>query len=181
MVENEVYQIVSSVTDKGSLVSNPNVTYVSSDISIATVDNKGIVTALKQGTCTITASIGNVNATLILTITPKVATHTISYSCNWSTGQTSNGVALKVYVSSTATCKKILDGNTDTSLLANYTLDSVGSSLLANNSITITRKSNTEFLMKNVSVNTSKSFTLTFADSVDNSIIATQTVNLSGM
>ena len=105
----------------------------------------------------------------------------ISYSCEWSTGKVSNGVSLKTYMSSTANCKETINGVADSTLIVNYSLDSIGSSLVATGSVTITRKSNVDFLVKNVSVSTSKSFIITFTNSVDNSIISTQTVSLSGM
>jgi hypothetical protein len=105
----------------------------------------------------------------------------VSYSCNWSTGQTTNGVLLKVYSSSTASIKKTIDGVIDSSLVANYTLDSIGTSLLSSGSISITKKSNTEFLIKNVNCTTTKSFVITFTDNSDGSTLMTRTIQLSGM
>jgi hypothetical protein len=105
----------------------------------------------------------------------------ISYTCNWSIGQTTNGILLKVYSSSTASIKKTTDGVIDSSLVANYTLDSIGTSLLSSGSISVTKKSNTEFLVKNVNCTTSKNFIITFTNNADGSVILNQTVQLTGM
>lgn len=181
LVETETFKIIPNVTDNGSLVLNPNVIYTSSDESIAKVDNTGLVTAISIGTCDITCSIGNVNEVLNLTINAKPVTPVISYSCDWSTAKTSTGCSLKTYMSSTVILKKTINGVDDSTLMANYTLDSTGSSLLSNGAITITRKTNNSFLVKNVNISTSKNFVMTFTDSSDGTIITTQTIQLTGM
>jgi hypothetical protein len=84
-------------------------------------------------------------------------------------------------MSSIAILKKTINGVDDSSLMVNYTLDSIGSSLMSSSAITITRKTNNSFLVKNVSVATVKSFTITFLDSDTNTIISTQIINISGM
>jgi hypothetical protein len=181
LVETETYKIIPNVTDKGIVVTNPNVTYISSNENIAKVDTAGLVTAIGVGNCSITCSIGNVSSVLNLTINAKPVAPVISYSCDWSTAKTSIGCSLKTYMSSIAILKKTINGVDDSSLMVNYTLDSIGSSLMSSSAITITRKTNNSFLVKNVSVATVKSFTITFLDSDTNTIISTQIINISGM
>jgi len=181
LVETETYKITPMITDKGIQVSNANIVYTSSDETIAIIDSTGLVTSLGVGNCIITVSIGSVTTTLNLTVNAKTVTPVISYSCDWSTSKTSTGALLKTYVSSTATLNETIDGVSNSSLIVNYSLDSIGSSLLSVGSITIIRKSNTSFLVKNVSVNSSKSFTVTFVNSTDSSTISTQVVQLTGM
>lgn len=180
LVETETFKIIPNVTDNGSIVLNPNVIYTSSDESIAKVDNTGLVTAISIGMCDITCSIGNVNEVLNLTINAKPVTPVISYSCDWSTAKTSTGCSLKTYMSSTATLKKTINGIDDSTLMVNYTLDSIGSSLLSSGAIAITRKTNNSFLVKNVNISVPKSFVMTFIDNLDGTIIATQTIQLTG-
>lgn len=181
LVETETYKITPTITDKGVDISNANVVYTSSDESIATVDSMGLVTAIGVGNCTITVAVGSVNVILSLMVNAKPVTPVISYSCDWSTSKTSTGTLLKTYVSSTATLVETINGVVNSDLLVNYTLDSTGSSLLSTGAITITRKTNASFLVKNVSVNTVKSFTITFVNSIDSSTISTQIVQLTGM
>lgn len=56
------------------------ITWSSSDTTVATVEN-GTVTGISAGTATITASIGNINATCTITVTsPNPTTYTITYT-----------------------------------------------------------------------------------------------------
>ena len=67
-------QITATVTDNGTNVSSPVITYTSSDASIATVSNTGLVTAVKAGSCTITVSfIGADNKTYTATVNVSIA------------------------------------------------------------------------------------------------------------
>jgi hypothetical protein len=176
IVETSTYQIVANITDNNVSVSSTSITYTSSDETIATVNSNGLVTAISVGNAIITASIGSVSTDLSLTVTAKTVTPVISYGCIWS-----NGTSLKTYVSSTANIIKTIDSVNDITLVANYSLDSVGTTLLNSGNISITRKTNTSFQIKNISANTSKSFVITFINSIDSTIIYTQTINLSGM
>lgn len=54
--DGTTYQLSYTVTNNGSVVDNPTITYSSSDETIATVDNNGLMTMLKEGTVDITAT-----------------------------------------------------------------------------------------------------------------------------
>ena len=54
--ESNTYQLTYTVTNNGSVVENPTITYSSSDETIATVDSNGLMTMLKEGTVDITAT-----------------------------------------------------------------------------------------------------------------------------
>lgn len=180
LIETSTYQIKPTIKDEGKIVLNPNnIAYKSSDETIATVSEKGLVSALKTGNCIITCSIGSVNTTLNLTVTAKTSTPVISYTCDWSTGKTSTGASLKTYMSSIVTLDETINGVSNPSLVVNYTLDALATTLVNSKSISITRQSNTSFLVKNINVNTSKSFTINFIDSSNNSVINTSIVNLT--
>lgn len=172
--ETSTYQISSVITDNNITVSNPTVTYRSSDETIATVNSNGLITALKVGDCTITISIGTVSQILSISVTEKT-TSTTSYSYTWS-----NGTSLKTYMSSTMALTKTVDSVT-TSLTTSYTLDSIGTSLINAGSITITEKTDSSYQIKNINVSIAKSFVITFIDNADSTVIITQTVSLSGM
>lgn len=66
-------QITASVENNGTIVTSPTFTYVSSDTSIATISNTGLVTAVKAGSCNITVNyITADNQTLTKTIVATI-------------------------------------------------------------------------------------------------------------
>ncbi|MDE6662393.1 MAG: Ig-like domain-containing protein [Lachnospiraceae bacterium] len=65
--EGETAELTAAVTPSNA--TNVAVTWVSSDEAVATVEN-GIVTAVAEGNCTITASVGDVSAVCAVTVTP---------------------------------------------------------------------------------------------------------------
>lgn len=60
--------------DPADTTDNKAVTWESSDKSVATVDANGKVTALKDGSATITAKVGKLTATCALTVQEKKLT-----------------------------------------------------------------------------------------------------------
>lgn len=69
---DETYQINSVCKKNNVVVSNPVVTYVSDNTSIANVDSNGLISAVGQGSCNIVCSYGNVTATFNLTTNANV-------------------------------------------------------------------------------------------------------------
>lgn len=69
MVEGETFNLVATVLPKDA--EYDGVTWASSDASVASV-NSGTVTAVKEGTATITASAGGKSATCTVTVSTKV-------------------------------------------------------------------------------------------------------------
>ncbi len=67
ILTGETYQILATVTP-----ADRPVTYVSSDVNIATVDANGLVTAVKAGTVTITVTADELSKTVTITITDPV-------------------------------------------------------------------------------------------------------------
>ncbi len=76
--EGETYQLNSVCRKDNVVVSNPVITYVSSDSAIATVDSNGMITSFKQGTCNIVCAYENVSTTFNLTTDPNVYTIDLS-------------------------------------------------------------------------------------------------------
>ena len=71
--ENNTFQLVAVISPSNA--SNTNLTWTSSNTSIATVDSKGLVTAKGEGIATITCTSNDgsgVKATCIMTVTKKV-------------------------------------------------------------------------------------------------------------
>ena len=75
ITEGGTQQLTATATDSGgATISGATFTYASSDTSVATVDSNGLVTAVKAGSATITATSGGVDGTAAITVTvPTVA------------------------------------------------------------------------------------------------------------
>ncbi len=70
----ETYQLTASVTTAASTDSK-TVTWASSDTAKATVDTKGLVTTLVEGTCNITATLGATTVTCKFNITKDISSY----------------------------------------------------------------------------------------------------------
>ena len=85
--ESNTYQLTYSVTNNGDVVENPHISYKSSNVEIATVDDNGLMTMLQEGSVDIVASCGGATCTTTMTIadtTPKV-NYTTSISTSTDT------------------------------------------------------------------------------------------------
>ena len=171
--ETEIFNIIATCTDNDVVVSEPVVTYVSSDDSVATVDNNGVVTCIGAGSCTITYTYNKVDATLNLVVEEKPAEPIVSYTHTWSKPIDS----LRNYCSSTLTVTKIENG-TETPCKITYSLDTLGQSYLSGGKIKITVKANNSIQIKNVSATEGKTIVLTIKDSEDDKIILEQNIKL---
>ena len=94
--ECKTYQITATCTKDNSTVENPTIIYSSLDEDIATVNDKGLVTANKQGTTQIICKFGNSTATLELNVVGIVYTLDVE-----QIGQLNNGDTKQVVY----TCK----------------------------------------------------------------------------
>ena len=61
--ESNTYQLTYSVTNNGDVVENPHISYESSNVEIATVDDNGLMTMLQEGSVDIVASCGGATCT----------------------------------------------------------------------------------------------------------------------
>lgn len=139
------HQIVSICSDNGTTVSSPLIAYTSSDTNIATVNSTGLVTMIASGRATITATYENVSATLSLTVSVEPVA---VYTENWSQTTT-----IKQYVTSSYTVYYSTDnGVTKTYPAIDYAFDSAGQAL--GSKITVTRKSDNSFSVKNNTITT---------------------------
>lgn len=85
--ESNTYQLTYSVTNNGDVVENPHISYESSNVEIATVDDNGLMTMLQEGSVDIVASCGGAICTTTMAIsdtTPKV-NYTTSISTSTDT------------------------------------------------------------------------------------------------
>lgn len=69
MSVSNTYQLSYTVTNNGNVVENPTITYSSSDDTVATVDINGLMTMLKEGSVSITATSYGVSVSSAITIT----------------------------------------------------------------------------------------------------------------
>ena len=80
------YQLSYTVTNNGSVVENPTITYSSSDETIATVDSNGLMTMLKEGSVNITATAYGDSCITTMTIANTSApTYTLSITTSTDT------------------------------------------------------------------------------------------------
>ena len=79
--DGTTYQLTYTVTNNGSVVENPTITYSSSDETIATVDSNGLMTMLKEGTVNITATAYSASVTTAMTIADS-STPSVDYTMN---------------------------------------------------------------------------------------------------
>ena len=74
-------QLTAEVRDQNARVmAGATVTWSSGDTSVATVDAAGLVTAVAEGTATVTASAGSASGSAVVTVMPSVATVEVSPS-----------------------------------------------------------------------------------------------------
>lgn len=84
--ESNTYQLTYSVTNNGNVVKNPHISYESSNVEIATVDENGLMTMLKEGSVDIVASCGGATCTTTMTIANTSApTYTLSITSSSDT------------------------------------------------------------------------------------------------
>lgn len=70
MIEGENLQLTATVMPENA--TDKTVTWISTKPEVATVDENGVVTAIKAGRATITAKIGDIKATCMVTVEKKV-------------------------------------------------------------------------------------------------------------
>ena len=173
IVEGGTYQISNVVCkDNGTVVTNPVLTYVSSDVNIATVSASGLVTGVKTGNSEITVSYNGVMATLHLTVNAKPSTPVVSFSYTLS-----NGANLRVMEGTVINCVRSVDGVADTTYIGTnlaYTLDSIGQTALSQSKITLTKGTTAPSITirnKQTSSDTVKIMHITVTDSATGTII----------
>ena len=82
LTENETYQLSAAVTPDNA--TDKTITWSSSNAAVATVSNSGLVTAVKEGTATITAKSGGKTATCAVTVTRTIIPITsITFDDTW--------------------------------------------------------------------------------------------------
>lgn len=96
---NDVMQLNCTVTDNGAIVANPNITYISCDPNVVSVDNTGKVMGINPGQSTITAKLtyhDEISDSIDLTTVEQV-THqysiTITGNATLKLGQSTSYVA----------------------------------------------------------------------------------------
>ncbi len=176
--ETENYQIVATCKDNSVVVESPQLTFVSSDIEIATVDATGIVSCVGIGSVTISVQYNNVSSILQLIVEAKPVDPVISYTGTFKLSIT----AFKQYMTNTYTATKTVDGVADTSLNINWSWDANTQSLINAKKIIVTKVSDSVFTFKNASVSTVTNCYLTVRDSANGNIITdNQVIVFRGM
>lgn len=173
--ETETYQIVATCSDNNVVVENPQLTFVSSDPNIVSVDATGVVNCIGVGSATITCTYQGVNANLVITVEAKPVETVISYVENWSQTTT-----IKQYVTSTYTVYYFdSDGVTKIYPPVDYVLDATGQSL--GSKIVVTRKTDNSFSVKNATVTTVTTCNVSITDRNTGKVISNTLLTFKGM
>ncbi len=176
--ETGTYQISATCTDNGTVQTNPTIEYVSNDEDIATVNNSGVINALKAGSVTITCTYNGVSAILSLTVTAKASNPVISYTTSWSQSIT----ALKQYMTTTLTTGKTVNGVADLTLYIDYSFDTNTQTLINSGKIVVARKSDSSISIKNASISTETNIYLSVTDHANgNKILNNQVIIIIGI
>lgn len=69
--------VITNITKDGEKITSNEVTYVSSNTDVATVDNNGVVTGISVGNCNITATFNGISDTKSITVNAGVILPTI--------------------------------------------------------------------------------------------------------
>jgi len=69
LIVNDDIKLEATLLNNGGVAVEGKIQWSSSDESIATVSSEGVITAIKTGTCTVTASVGLAKTTCIITVT----------------------------------------------------------------------------------------------------------------
>ena len=86
MKDSTTYQLSYTVTNNNSIIVNPTITYQSSANDVATVDENGLMTMLKEGSVDITATAYGASCTTTMTIANTSApTYTLSLTSSSDT------------------------------------------------------------------------------------------------
>lgn len=160
------YSLVALCSDNETTVTSPTIEYSSSNTSVATINSSGAVTTLSTGTTTLTATYNGVSDSVVLTVNAQPV---VAYTSSWSNGST----GLKYMSSTTYTATKTIDSVSDPSLVISYEWDSVGANLVSSGKVTMTKKANNQWTIKNVNVQTITNSVLTWKDTATGEVILT--------
>jgi len=176
---NDILIVNVTVTDNGVTMTNPDITYLSSDSNIVSVDNSGQAMGINLGTATITAQMTNnpsVNDTLQVTVQEAPVSHNYSIVINGlatiKLGQTQSYTATfydnGVEVTDQSGTWSIASPNPDGTTNIYATINSQ-----TGNSVSITATSNTSF--------TNKYFNLVCTLDSDNTITAIKQIQVKSL
>ena len=110
-------QLNVNILDNNEIISpSPTITYVSSDITKATVNSSGLVTAIAEGSCVITVTSNGVSDTVNLTVTAS-SQNNITYTL---TSVSQPDYEIKTGVTKTYIAKKFNNGIEVTGIQFNF-------------------------------------------------------------
>ena len=153
-------QLIANITPNNA--TDKSVTWVSSNPSVATVDNTGLVTALANGTTTITVKTVDGGYTANCTVTVDIKSTSNNDGSNGSSSNSSGGVSVTptsytISISDTdggtiAISSKTASKDKTVTITAvpdeGYKLDNLSVSDKNGNQIELTKKTNTEYTFK---------------------------------
>jgi CubicO group peptidase (beta-lactamase class C family) len=161
--------LTATVRDAGGNVIGAGVTWSSVPASVATVNSNGQVTAVAEGTATVTARVGTIEASVTITVNPvPVATVTLSDA----PPEIEVGAARTITAVTRSASGATLSGRTVAWMSSNTaaaTVDDAGQVTgVAPGETTITASSEGQSAMATIKVNTRAAFLAAIVDSIRN-------------
>ena len=136
MADSTTYQLSYIAIKNDVIIDNPTLTYVSSDDTIATVDGNGLMTLLKEGNVTITATWRDgknktCKTTIAITnggVEPEPTVHSIEIYCNTNAihiGGNNKKLTVKFYNGATEVTDTAITGLTRNDFVWTCSIDGV--------------------------------------------------------
>jgi hypothetical protein len=178
------YNLVYSFTDNNQPIDSNLITIENTSNLISVIksaDGKITITGVDIGTGSFKVKLNLTNEVREFVVNFNVVTNILPNKIDYKVS-TSNGYVYRIKEGSTLTATKYSNGNIDNSLIIDYQLDLVGQDLLNKQKISIVKKSDNSFTIRNLTINTLTTFNLTVIDkNTGDKILDNQIITLKGM
>lgn len=176
------YNLIYSFTDNNQPIDSNLITIenTSNLISInKSTDGKITITGVDIGTGSFKVKLNLTDEVREFVVNFDIVSNVVPDKIDYKV-ITSNNYTYRPKEGATLSSTKYINGIVDSTLVVDYSLDAIGTSLLSKGNITIVKKSNTELQVRNVNISTPMSFTITITDKDNGTVILTQVINLKG-
>jgi len=178
------YNLIYNFTDNNQAIDNNLITVENSSNLISVIksnDGKITISGVDIGTGSFKVKLNLTDEVREFIVNFEVVSNVVADKIDYKI-TTSNGYVYRVKEGSTLVAIRYINGNIDNSLVIDYQLDLVGQDLLNKQNISIIKKSDSSFIIRNVNINALKTFKLTIIDkTTGDKILDNQIITLKGM